>query len=210
MGFINRNTNTVTPKERYTQLFTTARYNILIICALTVVNSILCLTGSETYFLFSAILPYHLVYIGAASANGGLLALAIIFLIASMGAYIACFILGKKHVGWMIAALVMFSIDTVYFIYCFCLLLADDATSAVSSIIDLAFHVYALYYFIAGVVYFFKMKKATETEADAIAAESDAGHSEAFRSDADNAEDMRSGKEIDEITANGEKKVDDK
>ncbi len=210
MGFLNKNMNGMTPKERYTQLFNTARYNILILCALTVLNVILYLTGADSYFLFSAALPYHLVIIGAEAANSALLTIAIVFLIVSMGAYVACFILGKKHVGWMIAALVMFAIDTVYFIYIFFFAIASSSDSnAFSYIFDLAFHAYALYYFIAGVVYFFKMKNAPEAETETNAAFPAAAQDDVFTSGSDETESEQSGDEIDEIVAIEESEDDE-
>lgn len=205
MGFLNKNMNGMTPKERYTQLFNTARYNILAICAFTVLNAIMCIAGSNTYFLFSAALPYYLVYSGVTLANSAILTIAIVFLIVSMGAYVACFLLGKKHVGWMIAALVMFAIDTVFFIYNFLLLIATDAAGAASSIIDLVFHAWALYYFIAGVVYFFKMKNApeaeleTETETNTVFPA--AAQDDVFTSGSGETKSEQSSDEIDEIVA---------
>lgn len=201
MGFLNKNMNAMTPKERYTQLFNTARYNILIICAFTVLNAIMCIAGSNTYFLFSAALPYYLVYSGVALANSAILTIAIVFLIVSMGAYVACFLLGKKHVGWMIAALVMFAIDTVFFIYNFLLLIATDTTGAASSIIDLVFHAWALYYFIAGVVYFFKMKNEPEAEPETNAAFPAAAQDDVFTSGSGETESEQSDDEIDESVA---------
>ena len=46
------------------------RYSLLLIVILTVVNLIMTILDTNTYFLFSASVPYYLVFVGMGIENG--------------------------------------------------------------------------------------------------------------------------------------------
>lgn len=175
MAFFENKQNTLTESERLQQKINTARYSMLLVALLTAVNAIILLAGSDTYFLFSAALPYHLVILAnEIVVQGGssvLLVLSICFLFVVVAAYVVCFVFGNKHIAWLIASLSMFVIDTIYYIFIFVTLylpiLAAGGTSVISTLIEALFHAYALYYFVIAVVNAFKLKKLNAAEASA-------------------------------------------
>lgn len=164
MGIFNKNqTQGFTKKELAERQFLSSRLTVLLICVFTAINIILALTGSDSYFLFSASIPYYAVilsYIGVAAGElpMGVLIVAIAFAVVVIAAYLLCFIFGKKHFGWLIAALILFSLDTIYFIYI--IISAFDA----SMIIDIVFHLYVIYSLVMSVVNFFRLKNTAEEE----------------------------------------------
>ncbi len=97
------------------------RYSLLLIVILTVVNLIMTILDTNTYFLFSASVPYYLVFVGMArtvcgrrlecQGNAHLHGLVIALVIVAV--YLLCWLLSKKRAGWLTAALVLFIIDTV-------------------------------------------------------------------------------------------------
>lgn len=164
MGIFNKNqTQGFTKKELAERQFLSSRLTVLLICVFTAINIILALTGSDSYFLFSASIPYYAVilsYISVAAGElpMGVLIVAIAFAVVVIAAYLLCFIFGKKHFGWLIAALILFSLDTIYFIYI--IISAFDA----SMIIDIVFHLYVIYSLVMSVVNFFRLKNTAEEE----------------------------------------------
>ncbi len=80
-------------------------------------------------------------------------AVGIVIAVFILAIYLVCWIFSKKHYGWMIAALVLFIIDTAIMgvTYVF----AGDT----SGILDAVIHIWVLYYLIIGVKYGIKLKK---------------------------------------------------
>ena len=106
---------------------------ILLVLGFTTVNAVLLLTNADTYFLFSAFLPYLAVDYGmylcglypAEYYYGDevfmeksflffMLAVAAIMLVLYLVAWLFA---RKKKVGWLIFALVFFAIDTASMFY---------------------------------------------------------------------------------------------
>lgn len=143
------------------------RINILILAAFTLINIVMLAAGNYTYFLFSAAVPYLLVDYGMFftgrypqeyydGLEGELdffndsffyVTLAISFVIILF--YVVCFLLSKRHVGWLIAAFAAFILDTAMMF-----LFYDLA----SSIVDIIFHVYVIVYFALAIAGYFKLK----------------------------------------------------
>lgn len=176
MAFFQSNQNNLTEAERLQQRINTARYSMILVAALTALNAIMLLTGTDTYFLFSAALPYHLVVIASelvSELGSGPLYLSMCFLFVVVAAYVVCFAFGNKHIAWLIAALSMFVIDTVYYIFIlftfYLPLAANGEISAMNIVIEALFHAYALYYFVIAVVNAFKLKKIKAAEAEDFA-----------------------------------------
>lgn len=171
MGLFGKQQNNLSEKELLMQKVNTARYNMLLVALFTLINAIMYIAGADSYFLFSASLPYHLTIIGvefsAQTGSAIYTVLTVGFLVVAVGAYVLCFFMGKKHVGWLIAALAMFAVDTVYFLAVYMPICIAADLGVASIIIDLVFHGYALYYFIMAVVNSFKLKKAIANEENA-------------------------------------------
>ena len=116
-----------------------ARHSLLLVLIFTVVNLVLLLADGNTYFLFSASVPYYLTAFGMgmdADAGGGVFTTtALVISAIILAAYLLCWIFSKKRVGWYVAALVLFIIDTALLV-----LLALAFEMLADSIMDLVFH----------------------------------------------------------------------
>lgn len=160
-------------REVLTNKYMSARHNLLLVVAFTLINIILLVTNSNTYFLFSAYIPYMIVDLGMALCGkypaeyyGGDLAgmefLGDTFFVVTLVAaavflvlYLLSWILSKKpRVGWMIFALVFFVIDTAGM-----LLVAGISTDM---IVDILFHGWVVVSLIGGISAYFKLKKLPE------------------------------------------------
>ena len=136
-----------------------ARASLLMIVLLSTLN-LLTVTIGDTYFLFSAHIPTVLAATGAALAqeagNNLLLIIMVVLAAILIVPYLVCWIFSKKHVGWMIGALVLFGVDSLFFLLDFVSLLADGEFTM---FIDLVFRIWAIGSLIAGVNYGLKAKK---------------------------------------------------
>ena len=172
---MNKNVKPVAPRALYQQKFTSARYNLLLVIGMTLINIVMLFLGGSSYFLFSATIPYSLSIDGAyytgklpeefytdmpADAQffpDSYLAIMLGIAIAILAVYFLCFMLSKKFkTGWMITAAVMFVLDTLYMLFIYGV--------GVDSVMDILLHAWVLYYLISGVVYGFKLKKLPEDE----------------------------------------------
>ena len=94
------------------------RYSLLLIVILTVVNLIMTILDTNTYFLFSASVPYYLVFVGMGIENGfvdgawnvkgTLTYTGLVIALVIVAVYLLCWLLSKKRAGWLTAALVLF------------------------------------------------------------------------------------------------------
>lgn len=152
----------------YDAKYKSMRASLLAIVIFSAIN-LISVTLTQTYFLFSAYLPQLLAVVGYEFyLETEMTVFPVIFGVIGLVMvipYLICWIFSKKHVGWMIGALVMFSLDTLLFLPDFItFLMAGDF----STILDLVFHVYALVSLAMGVSYGLKAKKETATAAEAI------------------------------------------
>ena len=167
--------------------FHSTRHNLLLIVIFSLINIVLLVTKSGTYFLFSAFIPYMFVdygmyfcglypaefyepnteFVNTFFLHRCLLMTCSVFAfyfqyvnlyltlwigIAYTGGNLLCWIFSKKpRVGWVIAALVFFVIDTIV------MLLA--VASLVENIIDILFHVYVIFSLSRGIYSYYKLKK---------------------------------------------------
>lgn len=158
----NTNNSTITDAVACQKKYQASRHNLLLVVAFTIINIGLLLVESDTMFLFSATVPYlsalfaqsasAAVDIPAAAANI-LVGIFVTITVLSIAAYLLCWFMSKKHYGWMIAALVLFVIDTVAMGGSY-ILIGDF-----SGIMDALVHVWVLYYLITGVSNGHKIKK---------------------------------------------------
>ena len=178
----NVNNQQISERQNLQNKYNICRANLLLVVIFSVVNMVLPAVGSQSYFLFSAFVPFFLAYVGAdatgmfpdefyatyyapgefepADISVLIVMLAIALVIVAL--YFLCWIMSKKHgIGWIITALVLFGLDTVmmFLIQGF----------AVDSIIDILFHAWVIYYLIVGIVSYLKLKNLPEE--DPIAAE---------------------------------------
>ncbi len=141
-------------KEKYAS----GRANLLLMIVFTVINIVLLLVNADVMFIFSATVPYYAVVFGYAFEIPTLVAIGIVFAAIILAVYLACWFFSKKHYGWMIAAVVLFAIDTVFMALLFVLF------SELSGIIDALGHIWVMYYLIIGVVSGAKLKKLAPEE----------------------------------------------
>lgn len=123
--------------------YRTARGSLLAMILVTVINTVMSATGDyESYFVFCDYLAYYCSVYGRVfyEQSGEMLylivgcaAVAVILL-----PLLLCWIFSKKRRGWMIAALVMVSLDT--------LLIVADAIGYqdISYLLSIAFHVWLI------------------------------------------------------------------
>ena len=126
--------------------YNNSRQSILLLFIFSVIN-IFSISTLGTYFLFSAYLPQ--VLISLAYLDPSLTPVMVILSILYILPYLLCYIFSKKKAGWMIAALVLFSVDSLFFLID---LPAYLAAGDLSFIIDLIFRIYVLASLIIGVV----------------------------------------------------------
>lgn len=120
-----------------------ARHSLLLVLVFTVVNLVLLLTDGNTYFLFSAAVPYYLTGFGIGMDYGTgshvFTTTALVISAIILVAYLLCWIFSKKKVGWYVVALVLFILDTVLLVL---MALALDLLR--DSIMDLVFHAWVV------------------------------------------------------------------
>lgn len=143
----------MTPAGQLRQKFMTARTNLLMMTILTAVNIVMLMLGSESMMLFSASIPYYAVAFPVAWGIQELFVVGLIVAIIIIALYFLCWLLSKKHPGWLIVAMVLFVLDT--------LALAGLYLSVgeVSGILDVLFHIWVLFYLFQGIISASKLKK---------------------------------------------------
>ena len=126
-----------------------ARSSLLLMMLFTVINTVQAAMGSLSYFVFSDYLAYYCALFGRAFYEESGLMLYIVvgcaFAALILLPYLLCWIFSKKRRGWLIAALVMFIIDTV--------LVIVDAIGfmEISYLMDIAFHIWLIVELILGI-----------------------------------------------------------
>lgn len=159
-----------TSRINYQRRYDAARHNLLLVIIFSVINCLL--VSTDTYFLFSGFIPLLLVnsaYMLLAdpytffgidptvneflpealeSFNTAAIVLIAVTVVVIL-LYFLCWIFSKKRVGWLVAALVLFSIDCVAMVY-----FGLDVTM----VLDILFHALVMYYLISGIVAHNKLK----------------------------------------------------
>lgn len=177
---MDRNMITPAAHAKAAITFRNSRFNLLLLVAFTLVNIILVIAKSDMYFLFSATVPYYLAVYGLfwtghlpdevpegqeiQYLSDSFLVVMLVIAAVILVLYLLFFFLSKKHYGFLIAALVFFAIDCVYMAYTI-----FSVGFEVSSLIDLAFHAWVLYYLISGVIAGVKLRKPVMPIEEAVA-----------------------------------------
>ncbi len=165
---MRKNVNSVDKNspEYWAKMIAGGRYSLLLIVVLTVVNIVLLLVEADRYFVFSASFPYYLTAFAMGmdeALSGGIGICTIIALVIGvllMGVYMLCWALGKNKPGWLTAALVLFSLDTV-------VLLVISFTlidSPLLNLMDIIFHALAIYELVMAVICAGKLKRQAAAE----------------------------------------------
>ena len=166
--FNKANNTTMSRQEILENKYKSSVSSLLLVIIMSAVNIVLLVANSNTYFLFSAFIPYALAdygmyFCGMYSEeyydmqsmeflDKSFLVVTIAIAIAILLLYFLCwFFAKKKKVGWLVFATVLFAIDTLSM---FALI-----GFSVDSIIDIVFHLYVLLYLIIGISTHYKIKK---------------------------------------------------
>ena len=152
-------------KNRYDQ----GRGALLAVVLLSLVN-LISVTLSDVYFLFSSYVTQLLAVWGAilfeeTQAVVFPVIFGIIGLI-SVIPYFLCYLFSKKRAGWMVAAFVLFCIDSLIFLVDFISLIS---VGELSMLMDLVIRIWVIVSLAQGVKYGLRVKKDEETaEAECI------------------------------------------
>ena len=170
-----KNTAQPSPREVCTRRYNTAVNSILLIIILTIVNIALVMAGQDMYFLFSSSIPFYLVAQAAIlcgvmpdafymeyykltpeeidfysqSYLYAMIAIAAIFIVFYA---VTWFFARKGKVGFLIAALAVFAVDTVSLFVFF----GSDLSTG---IMDIVIHALVIIEFVLGIASYFKIKK---------------------------------------------------
>ena len=121
-----------------------ARNTILSLVILTAVNCVLLAVGSSTYFLSSIFLIYGMM------AVYGVTFVTVAVAAVLLGVYLCAFFFSKRRRGWMLAALILFSLDTLCVVGMM-FLMKYVGESPLQLVLDLIFHALGIVWLSLGV-----------------------------------------------------------
>ena len=173
----NQQAVNLSPRQRLENKYNGAKGNLLLVVAFTLINVILLITNANTYFLFSAYVPYFLVDLGMfycgkypsefyaeyypdmsfVSSSLFYIIIAVAFVIILLY-FISWLLIKKEKNGWLVFALVFFSFDTAI------MFLFNGINS--SMIMDILFHAWVIYSLAIGIDAYKKLKKLDMEEAE--------------------------------------------
>lgn len=183
MAFLNNRAGVQvrTQQEILYSRYRSARHNLLLVVIFSLINIFLLVINANTYFLFSAFVPFVLVgrgmyecglypaevygpyYSEAQFLNMSFMVFCCVIAAIILGLYLLFwFLLKKPRVTWMIVGLVFFLIDTAAL-----LLLGGIA----NNIMDILFHGWVIVSLIMGIVSYFKLKKLPAEPAPEVVVE---------------------------------------
>lgn len=164
----------MTERQKLERRYKSSLSSLLLITVFSGVNLVLLLTNSDSYFLFSAYIPYLLgdyaMFFGGrypaeyyadvpdieffgTEIFAVFVAAAVLFVLF----YLVCFLFArKKKAVWLIFALSLFVIDTIVMFVVVGL--------SVDMIMDIIFHVWAIVSLALGIAAYLKLKKLPEEE----------------------------------------------
>ena len=174
MAFLNNRAAQEPQSREYLEnRFYSARRSLLMVVIFTVINLVLLVTNSNSYFVFSAFIPYFLTGMGMMLCGRFpmdyygedfltmeflppvVLTVMIAISVVIITLYLLSWLLSKKRkIGWLIFAFIAFALDTVVMF-----LLSE---SLVSSILDILFHAWVLFDICVAINVAGKLKKLPE------------------------------------------------
>ena len=162
--------NQLSQRELYERNYSSSRHNLLLIVAFTVINLLLLVTNSGSYFLFSAYIPYFIAFMamylcGYAPEeyyaegleevpfldNSVFITMMVICAVIILLYLLAWFMSSKHRVGWLIFALVFFGLDTLGMLFI--------NGFSMDSAVDILFHAWVIFSLINGIVGHYKLQK---------------------------------------------------
>lgn len=170
----NQTCDTPTKRAALDTTYNNGVGNLLLVIIFSLINIVLLVANSSTYFLFSAFIPYFITDCGMffsgsypaeyyydvegfAFLNKSFLTVTLIIAAVILVIYLLCWIFAKKKkVGWLIAATVLFGIDTL------AMFLINGFS--IDAILDVVFHIWVIYSLINGIRTYYKLKKLPEEE----------------------------------------------
>jgi len=164
----------LSPREILQNKYNAARANLIWVMAFTIINIVLLLTDSSTYFLFSLYVPYMFMLVGLVMTGklpevfteieyaqteflpeAALIIPAVVSVVIIL-LFLLCWIFSKKNrVGWLIASFVLFCLDTIF-------LLLSGING--DSIIDIVFHAWVIISLVGGIRAHSQLKKLPPEE----------------------------------------------
>lgn len=160
-------------KQLLTNKYSAARLNLLLFIIFSAVNIILLAVGANTYFLFSASIPYIIVktgmfacgllppeYYGESFAemhfsDKSFFAVSIVIAFLVLGIYLLCWIFSRKNnVRCLSIGLVLVVFDTIMLIL----------NSGLGAIVDLLFHIWIIVIIAMGISAHNKLRRLPKEE----------------------------------------------
>ncbi|MFA5561539.1 MAG: hypothetical protein WDA00_02730 [Eubacteriales bacterium] len=120
----------------------TARLNILVMMVFTVLNLVLYIARTDSFFLFSAYVPYLVLVFCDAH---GVLAIGIVLGLLLTLLYLPPFLLSGKKAYWFYVVGAAFALDTLVMLY------VEIVLGETFPLLNLVFHLWVMYYCVAGV-----------------------------------------------------------
>ena len=173
--FQKKNTTDISPRQALENKYNISRSNLLAVIVFTLINILMAAFGSTSYFLFSASIPYYLVFLGSLMCgkfpieddegamteadfldSSFLIVMIVIAIIMTAFYGLFYFLSRKQKSGWLIVALVFFVIDTIGMFYLW--------GFSIDMILDLLFHIWVIYYLVSGIIAANKLKNLPEEE----------------------------------------------
>ncbi len=166
---IKRRRIPINPREALEMRFTRSRRDILLLIAFTAINVVLVLIESDITFLFSASFPIFSVAFGQGMSEGAgnsfFMIFGIVMAFLTIGAFGLCYLLSKKLKVFMLVALVLVIMDSLFLGWLFLQIEMDF-----SLILDGLFHAWMIWSFAAGTKAWMKLKKLPKTQEDELVA----------------------------------------
>lgn len=170
----------ISPRQTLEMKYANARRDILFVLGFTIINIILLVTNSNTYFLFSAYIPYVIAdyamyfcgkypaeyYYDASEilfGDGVFTVMMVITAVILVMYLLSWFFSDKGRVGWLIFVLVLFGLDSAGL----ALVMVDMVSVGVpftDYLFDILFHVWFVVSLIGGVSAHYKLKKLPPDE----------------------------------------------
>lgn len=131
-------------REYLERQFNGGRHSLLLLMIFTVVNTVMLLTESGTYFVCSFTVPYYLCgfgqYFDAEIGGSVFFTTALVISAVILAAYLVIWLLSKKRPGWLYVAFGLFIVDTVALV-----ILSLLGETILENIIDLVIHAWVLW-----------------------------------------------------------------
>lgn len=133
-------------REYLEKKVSSARHSLLLVLIFTVINLVILLADGNSYFLFSASVPYYLTAFGmgmdmgmGTEGIGVFTTTALVISAVILAVYLICWLMTKKKPAWYLVSAILFAIDTVALV-----LIALGFEMMADSIMDLVFHAWVI------------------------------------------------------------------